>query len=454
MTVLEAAGLGKHYPGAAAPSVAGVDLRVAPGSFVSITGRSGSGKSTLLAMLGGLARPSAGTVRLEGRDLWAGLDEAGRASLRRTRLATITQQAGLLPTLRAADNVALPALLGGAPRGAADAAARAMLGRVGLAHRADAYPGELSGGEQRRVAIARALAGAPAVVLADEPTGDLDAETEAAIVALIDELRRERGFALVLVTHNAALAARADQRLVMDPGGRLRDVAATSLSDAVPEPARSHPPAALGAPLRRRILAAAVPAFVLAALALAADRGLGAWRAAAARDRQAQAAETERRALSALRTDIAWVQHQGSGRYEVGISLENAAADGRPLFVLEPRVQAFVQDGLEWQPLALRPLAEATTLVREARRERQVFRYALEARPERFTPLLRHYMHIRFRQDMQVSLEDGPGGAATPFRRTDNHYIHLKPHDADDAAIRRDVRFPEAPPLWIWMPPH
>lgn len=201
-------------------AVRGLDLMVPDGRFAAIIGRSGSGKSSLMAMVGGLARPSSGTVTIAGTDIW-GLSEAARARFRNRRLGFVFQSASLLPTLRVLDNAALPLLLAGdAQRKEAYARASALLDEMGLGAHLDAYPTELSSGEQRRVAIARALVHEPALLLADEPTVDLDEQTEREILELLRRLQRERGTTLILVTHNLALAAEAEQ-LVQIADGRV-----------------------------------------------------------------------------------------------------------------------------------------------------------------------------------------------------------------------------------------
>ncbi len=194
----------------------GVDLEVARGEFVAITGPSGSGKSTLLHIVGGLDHPDEGKVLLEGRDL-AGMDDPELALVRRRRLGFVLQFFNLLPTLDAGENVAFPLLLDGAPD--AIARAEAALDEVGLLHRARHRPGELSGGEQQRVALARALVTRPALVLADEPTGNLDSATGEEILVL---LRRtaDGGQTIVMVTHDPRSAQRAD-RVVRLVDGRL-----------------------------------------------------------------------------------------------------------------------------------------------------------------------------------------------------------------------------------------
>ena len=192
-------------------AVAGIDLDVAAGRFAAIIGRSGSGKSTLMAMIGGLSRPSAGTVEVDGTDVW-GLSDTALATFRNEKVGYVFQVASLLPTLRLIDNVALPAMLG-RRQGASGTYARAagLLERLGLGAYLDAYPAEISAGEQRRAAIARAMINDPAILLADEPTSDLDEQTEIEIMDVLLAVNREVGTTLVLVTHNLALAAQAQQ---------------------------------------------------------------------------------------------------------------------------------------------------------------------------------------------------------------------------------------------------
>jgi putative ABC transport system ATP-binding protein len=193
----------------------GVDLHVAPGESVALLGASGSGKSSLMAVLAGLERATAGEVRVLGADL-AAMDEDALALARRGRIGIVLQAYHLLPTMTARENVAVPMELSGV----ADAAARAEaeLEAVGLGHRLDHYPTQLSGGEQQRVAIARALAPRPRLVFADEPTGNLDAATGAAIVDLLFARRAATDASLVIITHDAALAERCDRTLRMADG--------------------------------------------------------------------------------------------------------------------------------------------------------------------------------------------------------------------------------------------
>lgn len=207
-------------PSAAGPVeiLRGVDLTVRPGERVAIVGPSGSGKSSLIAVGAGLEEPTGGSVRLFGENL-AKLDEDGRARLRRGRAALVFQSFHLLPNMTAEENVATPLEIAGARD--AVATARDWLGRVGLAGRLTHYPHQLSGGEQQRVALARALAARPALLFADEPTGNLDGATAASVADLMFDLVTEVGAALVMVTHDPALAGRAD-RIVRMADGRIQ----------------------------------------------------------------------------------------------------------------------------------------------------------------------------------------------------------------------------------------
>ena len=198
----------------------GISLSVGQGEAVGLVGPSGSGKSTLLMVMAGLERPDKGRVLLDGVDL-SPLSEDALARLRGRRIGIVFQSFHLIPTMTALENVALPLELAG--RAGAFERARAELESVGLGHRMSHYPAQLSGGEQQRVAIARALAPDPAIVVADEPTGNLDETTGRAIADLLFRIKRDRGTTLVLVTHEQALAARCDRTIRLRAGRLATD---------------------------------------------------------------------------------------------------------------------------------------------------------------------------------------------------------------------------------------
>ncbi|WP_442485854.1 ABC transporter ATP-binding protein [Aeoliella sp. SH292] len=212
----------KEYPTPAEPLVVlrGVSLALSPGESLAIVGPSGSGKSTLLAILGALDRPTSGSVRLGNTDPFA-LDDRGLAEFRRDRVGFVFQDHHLLPQLSVLENVLVPLLADGKPSSDELDRARMLLDRVGLAERTTHRPAELSGGERQRVAIARALVRSPALVLADEPTGNLDSTTADAIGKLLVELPQEHQSILVVVTHSQSLAATMQQQMRIDDGKLL-----------------------------------------------------------------------------------------------------------------------------------------------------------------------------------------------------------------------------------------
>ena len=216
-------GLGKSYAEGRARRIvlADVSFSVAPGECVALLGRSGSGKSTLLNLLAGIDRPDTGDVRIGGQSVTT-MGEPHLTLLRRRHIGFIYQFFNLIPTLNVAENLALPLELNGVPAPRRRERIAALLGKVGLDGREGAFPDQLSGGEQQRVAIARAIIHEPALVLADEPTGNLDAQTGHRVLALLSQLFREEGRTLILVTHSREVSAIADRVFAVD-GGRLTE---------------------------------------------------------------------------------------------------------------------------------------------------------------------------------------------------------------------------------------
>jgi putative ABC transport system ATP-binding protein len=202
--------------GVTVPALRGVSLTIEQGDYLAVVGTSGSGKSTLMHLLGALDRPTSGTLLIDGRDV-STLGPAEMAHLRNETIGFVFQSFHLLPRTTARDNVALPLVYRGTGRRERRERAAAMLERVGLAHRIDHRPNQMSGGEQQRVAIARALITSPSVLLADEPTGNLDSATGQQVLTLLESLNAE-GVAVVLVTHDRDVAARAKRQIVMKDG--------------------------------------------------------------------------------------------------------------------------------------------------------------------------------------------------------------------------------------------
>jgi putative ABC transport system ATP-binding protein len=221
MPLLAGHDLEKTYTGGAAPVTAlrGVSLTLESGDFVALMGPSGCGKSTLLHLCGAMDRPTAGRLAIEGRDLTS-LDDDALTRLRRDRIGFVFQFFNLLPTLTLGDNIALPCLLAGAAVPEAEARAKALADRVGIGDRLVHYPQQVSGGEAQRAAIARALVHQPALVVADEPTGNLDSANGATVLALLAELNRDLGITILLASHSEEVA-RTAHRTVRLRDGRL-----------------------------------------------------------------------------------------------------------------------------------------------------------------------------------------------------------------------------------------
>ena len=232
-TVLEARKLTKEYRGGGETVCAlrGIDLTVEQGQFIAVMGASGSGKSTLLHLMGGLDLPTSGQLLVEGSDI-SRMSDRARTLFRRRRVGIIFQAFNLLPTLSAAENVTLPLLVDGVGAPSLESKAQELLQMVDLAHRQTHRPQALSGGEQQRVAIARALANDPLIVLADEPTGNLDSRHSEEIWRLLRRLADDRGCTVIAVTHEAAGAAYTDRAIVLKDGSIVGEIQADGQGDA------------------------------------------------------------------------------------------------------------------------------------------------------------------------------------------------------------------------------
>jgi putative ABC transport system ATP-binding protein/macrolide transport system ATP-binding/permease protein/lipoprotein-releasing system ATP-binding protein len=461
--------LSKRYgtaPGYIAVRSASLDVQA--GDFVAIVGRSGSGKSTFLAMLGALANPTHGKVLFEGADIWT-LSENELARFRSRHIGFVFQFPSLLSSLTAVDNVALPALLGQTMQ-AEKAYARAydLLARIGLADRADAYPVSMSGGEQRRVAIARALINSPALLLADEPTSDLDEDTETDIIALLIELQCKHAFGFVLVTHNLQVAKRAQRSYEMRdgelaaidlpqvavPAERARVFGPPTIALAstqatgmfVPPPKRVQ----LGDNLWRGVQVFLPAAAVILAAILLADFGVQKLQAMRAQERVTRIAALRHLALNSLRGEVQSVTDLGDGRYELTTYLQNVG-DGAPVYVMTSDMRAYVQVKTAWQELPMQPVDQSVDRVVSIT-STQTYRYLFDARVSDFAQLLPNYMHIRFAETMLVSPSSLPKGDI--FERKDNYYVYLKPSALVDDVAARGMRFSGKPPVWIPMPAH
>jgi putative ABC transport system ATP-binding protein len=227
--VYEAVGLKKQFDGGKVSALRGVDIQIRQGEFVAIIGASGSGKSTLLQMLGSLDKPSEGTLTYRGKSI---PDLADPADYRSREIGFIFQAFHLLPTFTVVENVQIPMFEGGLSRAKRKERATQLLKSVGLDHRLTHYPMELSGGERQRVAIARSLANGPTVLLADEPTGNLDSQSATQIMELILKLHRDLGMTLVLVTHDLTIARQASRIISMKDGRVISDEVSNPTTDS------------------------------------------------------------------------------------------------------------------------------------------------------------------------------------------------------------------------------
>jgi putative ABC transport system ATP-binding protein/macrolide transport system ATP-binding/permease protein/lipoprotein-releasing system ATP-binding protein len=433
----------------------GVSLTVAPREFVAIVGRSGSGKSTLLATLGGQSRPSAGSVLVEGIDLWR-LGAEALSEFRRRQVGFVFQFPSLLPSLRAIDNVALPALLA-ARRDLDDVYGRAqtLLRQVGLGDRTEAYPDELSGGQQRRVALARALINRPKLLLADEPTGDLDENSEREVLSLLLDLHRRHETALVVVTHSARIAEQADRVIHLEGGRILATTVSTRLPTEPPiveEPTLDAPVCHTATSLGRagrRLLARSVTWVAVAALVvLALNFGAALVQRRVIEDHRAARRVLETAAMQQVRAEVQNLEFAPDGAYRLTLYLQNIDLE-RELYVLGPAARVFVQVDRSWVEVPLKAVRESPVIRLTGRHE-----FVFEFKPElaKFEEQLAGYMHVRVVNTMLFSRSRQP--QQDLFERTDDYYVYLKCQDADDAEIVRRNKWSATPPRWIPMPPH
>jgi putative ABC transport system ATP-binding protein/macrolide transport system ATP-binding/permease protein/lipoprotein-releasing system ATP-binding protein len=383
------------------------------------------------------------------------------ADFRARKIGFIFQFASLLPNLRAIDNVALPALIDGATGHAtASDRARELLQQVGLGDRWDAFPGELSGGQQRRVAIARALINRPPLLLADEPTGDLDEQTEAEIVALLRDWHRTHQATLIFVTHNTHLARDADRILHLRHGRLVSASLPSAGASPVPmAPAEPRPPVL--APAEPTPLGAGLGRFLAGFLGwtVAVTLAIGVMNYVAARfqkqsveHKQESRRQVEQLALQALRADLENVSYRPDGSYLLSLYL--AATDpGQPVYVLGPSLRAFVQVGRSWQEIPIfltgRPEGQVQRIA-----ERQVFDFVFRADLETYEQILKGYMHVRLTDTLIVSTSPEPGRDL--FERTDDYYIFLKPQKVSEEKVRKLNGWKEGAlvPRWVPMPAH
>ena len=447
--ILCATELGKSYPGKpeSIEAVVDVSLELAAGECLAICGPSGSGKSTVLAMLAGLATPTRGSLTIAGTDPYR-LSAGRRADFCRQHLGTAFQFSGLLPTLRAIDNVAFPALIGRGDdpyRRAAE-----LLGRLGLGDRLEAYPNELSGGQQRRVAVARALVNETSIVLADEPTADLDPESADLVTNVLFEGQRRRNAALIVVTHDEKLASRADRTLWLAGGQIARET--TGVPAPLPQIAS---PAAVGVPVARlgADFRGTLERFGIAlAVGVGAIAAFDSTFAAVQRNRSARIVsdrrDLESAALRKVRFDIERIRLDAEGRFVLTVYLD--PLPGAPRYATAPLVRAFVQVDRDWIEIPCEPVGRRDGSLTELA-GRAAFDFRFQPKLEKFAELIPGYLHVRFSASTLVARN--PTGVGGFFDRIDDVYAYLKPVGSDDAEICRKNRWNSAP-LWIGMPAH
>ncbi|MCP9835338.1 MULTISPECIES: ABC transporter ATP-binding protein [unclassified Cyanobium] len=441
--LLRAEGLQRWFGNA---GVRQASLQLAAGERVAILGRSGSGKSTLLAMLAGLSRPDAGRIELRigvggagPIDLWS-LPAAERCRLRRGPVGFVSQFTSLLPTLSTLENLLLPGELEGR-RSATELLADAehWLEAVGLSHLRDRRPGQLSGGEIRRAILARALVNRPNLLLADEPTSNLDGCSETEIVALLESLCASSGAALLMVTHSEALARRCDRWLELE-AGTLRDPAAAAeppLPSGLGGTAEAHP-------TRRRLLAGALAG----GMSLVGGTVFWQWRQQQQRTARIRRDRLQRLAFSGLSSELVAVERTGPERYLGTLAVENLEVS-QSLYLLPLDVQLYIQQGSRWNPFPAHwSDSQRQVLAVEGLRP---LHFEFSDPPSSHTELVPGYMHVRI--DVTYAVADRPDPELMPVERRDSFFVHLLPPLPDAEKVARNG-FPGEPPLYIPMPPH
>jgi putative ABC transport system ATP-binding protein/macrolide transport system ATP-binding/permease protein/lipoprotein-releasing system ATP-binding protein len=325
----------------------------------------------------------------------------------------------------------------------------------------------MSGGEQRRTVIARALVNSPPLLLADEPTSDLDEDSESEIIDLLEELQRAEAFGLLLVTHNLQLARHAERVYEMRQG----TLVALDLQDVTVEPrgqqphfaladahigqeqaaARNvHRPFPLGGELWRSARMFLLGGAVIFAGIVLVDFSVAKYQDLRVREHGARIAKLAEMALSSLQGEVQSITDLGDGRYELAVDLSNVVGE-QPIYVMSPEMRAYVQVGKTWQEVPLAPADDGVGGILKIAGN-HTYRYVFEARVGNFAQLFPNYMHVRFSDTMLISPSSLPKDEV--FERKDNYYVYLKPFDITDDTILKRTKFAGRPPVWIPMPPH
>lgn len=454
------------------------NLEIGAGEFVAIVGLSGSGKSTLLAMLAGLCKPTSGEVHFQGQ-AWGKMSAARVNAARAGKIGLLFQDGGLLPGLTVLDNVLLPVALSGLTEEEAMARARDLLDRVGLGGRWDAYPCELSGGQKRRIGLARALASNPEVILADEPTGDLDPLAAREVTSILAEIRKLCGTSVLVVTHDPVVAAMADRVIQVANGvcfpqkkteiaflvqtGHMsnsdRDVP-KNLPDLdrqivfAPNPAglaKGEPGFGLW-PLLQGWMVFLVVTLMAAGMVAFIDRIIARGQRSAVQEARTQRKLAEEMALQDLRADVDDVTMTAQGRVTATLFLQNYNPE-RPLYLLGPAIEVGSQREGKWNGLEVQMDGNANE-IRTVYKEKVTLAVRFTIPSGRHDELFPGYLHLRIGAAMVVS--DNPLGGGDLFDRQDAYYFYLRDPRRSDEEIRKVNGWgaKSAVPLWISMPSH